>query len=128
MKGKIDISKLKVPPEKHELETARFFSERGYDIEFIPPSNSPNIHTPDIKMEGVEWEMKSPQGKGRRTIEKAIRQAVKQSHYIIVDLKRVKIPESKVLSQLEKEYNSRPYISRLYVITSGRKLIKFFRK
>ena len=84
MSGKIDISNLKVPPEKHELETARFFAQRGHDIEFIPPNNSPNIHTPDIKMDGVEWEIKSPVGKSKRTIEQSFRKAVMQSRYITI--------------------------------------------
>ena len=51
------------PPEKHELKAARFFAELGYDIEFIPPSNIPDVHRPDILMQGKEWEIKSPQGK-----------------------------------------------------------------
>ena len=35
MAGKIDISELSTPPEKHELTTARFFSEMGKDVTFI---------------------------------------------------------------------------------------------
>jgi len=30
-KGKIDISELNVPPEKHEYETAKYFADRGYN-------------------------------------------------------------------------------------------------
>ena len=62
MKGKIDTTKLNTSPERHELETAKYFAELGYDIVFIPTSNIPNMHTPDIKMAGHEWEIKSPQG------------------------------------------------------------------
>ena len=43
MGGRIDISKLKVPPEKHELETARYFAALGYDVEFIPPNHTGGI-------------------------------------------------------------------------------------
>ena len=48
MSGIINISKLKIPPERHELDVAKYFSELGYDIEFIAPSKIPDIHTPDI--------------------------------------------------------------------------------
>ena len=48
MSGIINISKLKIPPERHELDVAKYFSELRYDIEFIAPSNIPDIHTPDI--------------------------------------------------------------------------------
>ena len=37
---------------------------------FLAPSNIPEIHTPDILMDGIEWEMKAPQGSSKRTIEK----------------------------------------------------------
>ena len=107
MSGKIDISKLKVPPEKHELETARYFSKLGHDIEFIPPNNSPKMHTPDIKMDGVEWEIKCPSGKSSRTIENNFRKAIKQSSYIIFDLRRCSIPEAQSLTRLQKEFDSR---------------------
>jgi len=120
--GKIDISQLDVPPEKHEFETAKYFAAMGKDIIFLKPSNSPNTHTPDILMEGVEWEMKCPQGDSKRTIETNFRKAVQQSKYIIFDLRRVKLPEKLCLSQLEKEYYSRKYLKRMYVICKNGEL------
>ena len=59
----IDISDLLTPPEKHELNTARYFSEMGKKIKFIRPSNIPEVYRPDFTMDGIEWEMKSPEGK-----------------------------------------------------------------
>ena len=93
MSGIIDISQLNTPPEKHELATAKFFAERGKDIIFIMASNIPEVHTPDILMDGLEWEIKSPQGKAKRTIETNFRHAVDQSLYIIFDLRRINLPE-----------------------------------
>ncbi len=65
MSGKIDVSKLNSLPEDHKFAVAKFFSEQGKDVEFIKPSNIPNIHTPDIHMDGVDWEIKSPQGQSK---------------------------------------------------------------
>lgn len=127
MSGKIDISQLKIPPEKHELDTARYFAERGHDIEFIPPNNSPNMHTPDIKMDGVEWEIKCPSGKSARTIENNFRKAAKQSHYIIFDLRRCSIPESQSLVRLKKEFDDR-HAKRLLVILKSGVLVEFPQK
>ena len=125
MNGKIDISQRTTPPEKHELNTARYFAAMGKDIIFLEPSGIPKVHTPDILMDGVEWEIKSPDGKSRRTIENNIRDAVKQSHYIIFDLRRIQVPEKTCISQLEKEWKVRPYLKRLYVICKNGKLIKY---
>ena len=74
--GRIDISALNTPPEKHEFEMAKYFAELGKNITFLKPSSIPGNHTPDIRMEGVEWEMKCPFGNGKRTIEDNFRKAV----------------------------------------------------
>ena len=124
MKGKIDISQLIVPPEKHELKAARFFAELGYDIEFLPPSNIPGVHRPDILMQGIEWEIKSPQGKSKNTIQKNFKLALKQSHYIIFDLRRVNLSEDKCISEIEKQMSMRPYMKRLLIIRKNNTLLE----
>ena len=93
MPGKIDISALSAPPEKHELATAKYFSALGKDIVFIAPSNIKEAYKPDILMDGVGWEMKSPTGKSKRTIEKLYKHAAQQSKYIIFDLRRTNMNE-----------------------------------
>lgn len=123
--GRIDISQLDTPPEKHEFETAKFFANLGKDIVFLKPSNNPQTHTPDILMDGVEWEMKSPQGDSKRTIESNFRKAVAQSKYIIFDLRRTKLSEKLCITQLEKEFKARKYLKRLYVICKNGELKKY---
>ena len=125
MIGKVDISRLNTPPEKHEFETAKFFAEMGKDIVFLKPSGMPDIH-----MEGNEWEIKCPEGKSKRTIEENFRKAVRQSRYIIFDLRWVKLPEQQCLSQLQKEFDVRRYLKRLLVIKKNAELfeIKFSQK
>ena len=124
-KGRIDISQLNTPPEKHEFETAKYFAELGKEIVFIKPSGIPGVHTPDIFMDGVEWEIKSPEGSSRRTIETNFRNAIKQSHYLIFDLRRIKLKEKNCIAQLEKEFNSRPYLKRMYVIKKSGGLLSY---
>ena len=128
MNGTIDISKLKIPPEKHELETARFFAEQGHDVVFIPPSNSPNMHFPDIEMDGVAWEIKCPKGRSSRTIENNFRKANKQSENIIIDLRRIQLPEAKSISQIRREFYLRPRIKRLLIILRNNELMALKRK
>ena len=87
-KGNIDISELLTPPEDHELNTARFFSDMGKKIKFIRPSNIPDNHRPDFQVDGIEWEAKSPSGKSRHSLEKRYSEATEQSDNIIFDLRR----------------------------------------
>ena len=125
MSGIIDISNLNTPPEKHELDTAKYFSNLGYDIVFLSPSNIPGAHTPDIRMDGIEWEMKAPTGKGKRTIEKIFSQAVSQSSNIIFDLRRINIPEKQCISQLEHRFKAKTNAKRLLVIKKDGELLKY---
>ncbi len=110
------------------METAIFLAERGKSIVFIKPSQIPNTHTPDIIMDGIEWEIKAPTGGSKRTIETNIRNAVKQSHYLIFDLRRIKITEKQCISQLEKELRCRRYIKRMLVITKTGELLEYPQK
>ena len=123
-KGSIDISQLNTKPEPHEYQTAEFFSELGKDIVFIKPSDIKDTHTPDFMMDGVAWEVKSPMGNSKHTIENNFRNAVIQSRYIIFDLRRTKLTDSQCLSQLRREFSARPYLKRLLIITHEGTLIE----
>ena len=111
-KGKIDISNLDYPPERHEFETAKYFAEIGKNIAFLKPSSIKGVHTPDILMDGIEWEIKSPQGSSKRTIENNFRNAVAQSRYIIFDLRRIKLHDNQCVAKLEKEFKARKYLKK----------------
>ena len=115
-KGIIDISELDIPPEKHELLAAKYFADLGKDIVFIRPSDGEGIHRPDFRMDGVEWELKSPTGRSKRTIENNFRDAVKQSRYIIFDLRRIQLTDDMSVKQIKKEFSVRKYLKRLLII------------
>ena len=123
-KGKIDISYLDYPPEKHEFETAKYFADMGKDIVFHRPSEIKGEHTPDISMDGFEWEIKSPQGSSKRTIENNFRNAVVQSRYIIFDLRRIKLHDNQCVAKLEKEYKARRYLKKLLIIKKDGTLVE----
>lgn len=125
MPGKIDVSQLNAPPEKHEFETAKLLADLGKDIVFIRPSAMPNTHRPDILMDGQEWEIKCPEGGGKRTIESILRKAITQSHFIIVDLRWIKLTEKQCLSQLELNFRTKPGIKKLIVIKKNREIVEF---
>ena len=127
MTGRIDISQLNTPPDKSEFAVAKYFAELGKDIMFISPSAIPGQHRPDILMDGVEWEIKCPEGSSKRTIENAIRTAVRQSKSIIIDLLRIQLSDSSSVSNLEKEFNGRKYIKRIYVIRKNGSLLLYSR-
>ena len=121
--GRIDISALNAPPEKHEYETARYFTSRGLDIAFIKPSNIKGTHSPDYRMLGRDWEIKSPIGKSNRTFEDNLRKAIKQSPHIIFDLRRLKPDAEKMCLMILSEQSNKPEIRTLLAITRDGRLL-----
>ncbi|MBR5419127.1 hypothetical protein IK110_02670 [Candidatus Saccharibacteria bacterium] len=103
--------------ERHELKTVEFLASQGYVIELIQPSRTPNSKTPDFKMIGLEWETKSPIGKGRSTIEHAFQTAARQSENILFDLRRTSIEDKDAADILSKLMNTSRRVKRLGIIT-----------
>ena len=123
-RGIVDISNLLTPPEKHELATANYFADMGKDVTFILPSNIPDNHRPDFLMNGIEWEVKSPAGKSKRSIAKRFTEALSQSQNIIFDLRRSSLSDDVCINQLERLYEKK-HIKRLMVITKTKELKQY---
>jgi hypothetical protein len=106
-------------PEKHELETASFFATLGKDVEFQLPSRTKGVKTPDALIDGVLFEMKSPIGGGKRTLQTCLQRATKQSKNIIIDLRHTALKTDYCLSILNREFKLRSSIKRLIIITKS---------
>lgn len=88
------IGIIVVPPgvfvDVHEKIAVDFLATQlGNDITFLKPNRSKGAKTPDIEMNGLRWEIKSPAGKSSRTLENNLRLALRQSPNIILDLRRM---------------------------------------
>ena len=122
--GRIDISALNVPPEKHEYETAKYFANRGFDVVFVGPHYINGYHNPDFTMAGRVWETKSPSGESRRTFEDNFRKATKQSEHIIMDLRRLNQKhEEWCIEKLKKESNVSSRVRTMLAITRDGRLL-----
>lgn len=125
MKKKGKITPNGVVLKTHENATAVFLTEQGFDVELIPASNIEGVHTPDIKMDGLKWEMKAPLGEGNQLMENTIQRALRQSQNIIIDLRYTKRHQTKCLRELEKQFLNKKGIKRLKVITKSGKTLDF---
>ncbi|MDR1033085.1 MAG: hypothetical protein LBL84_03705 [Candidatus Nomurabacteria bacterium] len=111
--------------EKHEQMTIDCFLARGKNVEAIKPSNTRKQKSPDVIIDGVVWEIKSPISSSRRKIEQRIREANKQSENIIFDLRRVDKYPDKVEKEVLKQYDRVPRIRRLIIIKKSGKMIDY---
>lgn len=109
----------------HENATVVLLTERGYTVELIPKSNINGVHTPDLIIDKVKWEMKAPKGEGSSLMKNTIQKALKQSENIIIDLRRTKRHQIKCLHEIEREFTHSKTINRLKIITKTGKILDF---
>ncbi len=114
----------KSEPRPHEKKIAQFVADHfKSDIIFLRRLSS---KTPDLYVlkTNICWELKSPQGGGKHTIQNNLRATNGQSENVILDLTRAKIADEKGISR-SKEFtkNERSNIKRLKVITKKKKII-----
>lgn len=127
VKGKLITNDVALQP--HELATVEFLvNQCGKIISLIVPSYTPHNRNPDFVMDGVLWEMKSPQGREPRTLEHAFKNAAKQSENIVIDLRRMTLDTDKALRILQKHFLLSRHVKRLCIVTKVEKVVDFRKK
>ncbi|MDR0887182.1 MAG: hypothetical protein LBM97_00605 [Candidatus Nomurabacteria bacterium] len=113
-------------PEPHELEVAEILARHyGSVIMFLKPVDTYKVKTPDLIMNGVEWEIKSPMGKSKKyTIVDQFKKASKQSKSIVLDCRRTLLPDDFILKQIERKLNEHKSIKRVIFIGKDEKILE----
>ena len=129
---KIKIGKVIKPsnanPWPHEERLADILSKAGHTVEFIPEHTISG--SPDVYIDGVRYEMKSPISDKPNTWEKRLKEAIRaQSNNIIFDTSRIKNkPDYEVFTWLRKKYKEQPQIKKLIVIDKKGKITIDFKR
>jgi Contact-dependent growth inhibition CdiA C-terminal domain len=128
------IGTIVIPPGVfvtiHEKRAADFIAiHTGNTIAFILPDRQIGRKSPDIKMAGHLWEIKSPKGKTSRTIENNLRLALQQSPYIILDVRRMdgRIPTKRLSDETRRQFTLSKKIKKILLITRLGPIIDFHR-
>jgi hypothetical protein len=111
-------------PKDHEMRAALIVAN-GYfksDVVFLRQNT---YSTPDLDIHGVKWEIKSPLGNGKKTIDNNLRNARRQSTNIILDFSRMKLHQTKALARINHYLRSGPHnIKKLIVIVKTQKILE----
>jgi hypothetical protein len=78
----------------------------------------------DFKIGDIVWEVKSPKGNGKKTIQNNLRKADDQSPYVILDLRRIKMHAAQAYNRIRYELSKATKIKRLLVITRRGKVLE----
>ena len=118
-------SEVKPKPSETEISAAYILADFFQaDVKFIPRENH---KTPDYLIDGVKWELKSPTGTGKYNIQHCLQDALKQSSYIIIDVRASKQHMEKIKHELHHQFSLTKKIDRLLMINKARKVVEFFR-
>ena len=112
----------------HEQATVDFLLRHGYMVELIPRSKVAGVHTADILLDGVPFEIKSPTGRKRWTITRNLKRARKQSKYIVLDLRRICRDEVLCIREAKSYLMNSRVIERVMIITKERKILDFHKE
>lgn len=116
---------MKPKPRDHERDVAEilavYFSS---SVEFIPTTEH---RTPDFLIDGVLWELKSPQGSGKNNVQRQLKYASKQSENIIISAKRSKLHINKIKGDLTIQFKKTRSIKRLLLVDKAGHVIEITR-
>lgn len=70
----------------HELLEGKWLSDLGYDVEFLHDDKRPGKHTPDIRLDGILYEMKRVESDNPKAVMSNCWKASAQSENIIIDV------------------------------------------
>ena len=106
------------------MRVAKILALAGHYVEFLEETN---LHTADIRLDGIEYEIKSPESFNPNTLEHKLKDATKQSPNIIIDSSRMrKIRDDKVRMFLVNQVRKQKQIKKMLFITKKGQIIDIF--
>lgn len=112
---------MKPRPKIHEETAADMLANHfKSDVYFIETGSH---GTPDISIQGMEWELKSPIGSSKNNIRKNMREAGTQSVNVIIDLRRSKLHQTRALGYIHEYMATSKKLKRVVVITKSKRIL-----
>ncbi len=114
------------PPEDHEQDIANIVAAH-FDcvIEFLVPLDDYKRKTPDIVMNGVIWEIKSPTGNSKHTVRNQFDRATAQHvSGLVFDARRTKLADDVLQKAILRELAMRHRIKRVIFIGKDSKVLE----
>lgn len=127
MKGINYRSGIFTPPGRkvwpHEMRTAKILATAGHSIEFLLEDSQ---KSPDILLDGVEFEIKSPKSMSVNTLEHLLKKGLRQCSNLIIDTSRTKMRDDKMRDFLVSQMRKTKQIKRMIMITKKGQIIDIF--
>lgn len=123
--GKYSVCSVGVVPQPEEYEiTATKILAEYFEADIKMVKRRENAKTADLKIKNTFWELKSPTGDGKHTMQNNLRKADNQSQKIVIDLRRCKMNERRAISRLKYELARAHRVEKLLVISKAGKVLE----
>lgn len=119
-KGRI-VTPADANPWPHEQRVAKILALSGRYVEFIPETN---LKTPDIYLDNIMYEIKSPITNDLKKIIRNVKRALEKCPNVIIDSSRVKDQrDDAILRTLKNKVGDLPKLKRLLFINKRGQVI-----
>jgi hypothetical protein len=116
---------IKPKPEDHELAVAWILAKHYICIvEFLQPVAGYKTKTPDIVMNGIMWEIKSPTGNSKKSTVEYQFKGLKQSRNLVLDGRRTKLSDTFIKAQTQQEIARHTRVGRIILIAKSGAVIE----
>lgn len=108
-------------PWLHEMRVAEILSLAGHYVEFLEEGG---LRTADIKLDSIEYEIKSPESFNSNTFEHKLKDTTRQAPNLIIDTSRIKkVRDLKVRSFLVDQIRKQKQIKKMIMITKHGQIV-----
>ncbi len=107
------------PPKvaEHEKSTVDRLARHGIHAKFRNISFERGVKNPDIEIDELIWEMKSPEGSSaKNTISEQFKRAGKQAPRLVLDLQRCGLPDHLAIEQATRRFHGQTKILEVLIL------------
>jgi hypothetical protein len=118
----IKIGGLNVWP--HEQLMADILAAAGHVVEFLPATDKKGSYTPDVLLDGVRWEFKSPKSAKIDAIERNLKRGTRQSVRLVISSHRIKrLPDKAIEREITIKMRANKKLEAVKFINRHGKII-----
>ena len=108
----------------HELRCAKAIASAGHCVEFLARMEGYKVKTPDLVVDGVMWELKSPETSNLKSLQRVLRRAGSQSRNVIIDTTRAtKLSDAAIEKELRRLLPLTKSVKRIIMVAKGGNIV-----
>ena len=116
-------------PKKHELDAAWILSKHFNSIvQVLRPSKGYKEKTADFVIDNIQYELKTPTTSKVSKVEVTIREAVKQSVNVVIDMRKTKITEKRMIEICQDRLIHIKKLRKITLIVDKEKVLDFYKQ